>query len=101
MPAEGPLGTGVVATRHVRPPSVEWNTRDVAPPPVANQASRSVATRHVPLAAKANSPSRAGGMPAVGRTPQAPPPSEVDSTRNFPATGPDMTRPWRGATEGI
>src|SRR2546421_439322 len=50
MPAEGPLGTGVVATRHVRPPSVEWNPPDAAPPPVGHQAARWVATRHVALA---------------------------------------------------
>src|SRR2546421_12067614 len=99
MPALGPLGTGVVATVQVRPRSVEWNTRDAAPPPVANQASRWVATRQVPLAANADSPSRAGGMPAVGSTRQDRPPSDVDSIRNRPSTGSDSARPCQRARD--
>ena len=37
MPAEGPEASGVAATVHVRPPSREWSTRDVAAAPVPIQ----------------------------------------------------------------
>src|SRR4051812_38052016 len=95
MPALGPLGTGVDVTVHVRPPSEEEKTRDEAPPPVANHALPADETRQVPLAANANSPSSAGGMPAGGRTCQVRPPSAVARMRNLPSTGSDSASPCR------
>src|SRR4051812_36728068 len=115
MPALGPLGIGDSATCQVRPKSRGLNTRDTAPPPVAKnawpeEAVRSadeappeerpgerpgVETRQVPLAAKANSPSRAVGIPRSGRTDQEWPPSRVARMRNFPLTGSERARPWR------
>ncbi len=102
MPAVGPLGIGVAVTLQCRPRSLVWKTRDTDPPPVPNQASPSrPATRQVPLAANANSPSSAGGMPAVGSTRQDRPPSDVDSTRNAPFTGSDRARPCRRSANAM
>jgi hypothetical protein len=74
-PPASAAGIGAPATLQVTPPSREWNTRE-APPPPANQASRPpLVTRHVPLAANANSPATAGGIPPSGSTCQLRPPS--------------------------
>src|ERR1700755_1893897 len=98
MPALGPLGTGVEATDHVRPRSRDVNTRDELPPPVAKYARPPAETRHVPLAAKANSPVSAGGIPTGGRTFQLRPPSDVARMRNLPSTGSDSANPCRALT---
>ena len=49
----------------------------------------------VPLAAKPNSPSSAGGIPAPGRFSQDRPPFLVTRIRNFPCTGSLMASPCR------
>ena len=87
-------GIGAAATFQVRPPSCERKTRE-APPPLANQASRPLVTRQVPLAANANSPATASGMPSFGSTCQLRPPSSVAAIRNFPSTGSLSARPRR------
>ena len=88
MPPAGALATGVSATSHVRPRSSEWKTRETTSPPVPNQASRPPAvSRHVPLAAKPNSPGSASGMPLEGRSCQLSPPSLVERIWNLPADG--------------
>src|SRR3954470_6634539 len=93
-PPASAAGIGAAVTVHVVPPSREWNTR-AAPPPVANQASRPLVTRHVPLAAKANSPATAGGIPSFGSTCQLRPPSSVAAIRNLPPTGSESASPRR------
>src|SRR3954451_21605355 len=99
MPALGPLGIGESTTDQCRPRSAEVNTREVAPPPEAKKARPPDETRQVPLAAKANSPSRAGGMPAGEVTRHERPPSEVARMRNLPSTGSDRARPCRASTK--
>src|SRR3954447_2144523 len=98
MPADAPLGTGVDDTVQCAPKSRVWKTREDEPPPEAIQASPpcpGAVTRQVPLAANANSPSSAGGIPAVGASVQERPPSFVDRMRNLPPTGSDRASPWR------
>src|SRR5689334_11034054 len=100
MPALGPLGIGVPVTRQVRPKSRELKTRAADPPPVAKKAwpaawvadRAGAETRQVPLAAKANSPSRAAGIPVSGSTDQERPPSRVARIRNLPSTGSERAR---------
>src|SRR6266508_4087136 len=83
-PGACPAGT----SDQVPPPSVLRNTRGRSPPPVANHAVRpGPVTRQVPLAANANSPGSAAGVPAFGTTSQERPPSPVARIRNFPPTG--------------
>lgn len=97
MPAAGPLATGVENTDQVRPASVEWKTRERAPPPDAIQASRRPeVTRQVPDAAKANSPGSAAGIPAPDWTLQCWPPSVVRAIRNFPSVGSESAMPSDG-----
>lgn len=87
---------GVVLTLQWRPRSVVRKTRDVSPPPVANQAFRPPElVRHCPLAAKFVSPFRAAGMPSDGTRCQLRPPSRVASIRNLPSTGSPTTSPLR------
>src|SRR3954453_7988825 len=95
MPALGPLGIGVLVTDQCSPRWAEVKTRDDEPPPDAKNALPPDATRHVPLAAKANSPSSAAGIPAEGSTFHERPPSLVERMRNFPSTGSDSTSPCR------
>src|SRR5690348_16934908 len=95
MPALGPLGIGVLVTDQCSPRSAEVKTRDEEPPPEAKNAFPPADTRHVPLAAKANSPSSAAGIPADGSTCHERPPSLVLRIRNFPSTGSDSTSPCR------
>ena len=72
-----------------------WKTRAAAPP-LAIQASWSPAvTRQVPLAAKPNSPSSAGGIPDRARLVHDRPPLLVAMIRNFPCTGSLIAIPWR------
>src|SRR4051794_32362442 len=85
-------GIGAATAVQVRPPSREWNTR-AAPPPLANHASRPLVTRQVPLAANANSPATAGGIPSLGRRCQLRPQSSVAAIRNLPSTGSLRARP--------
>ena len=93
-PPAAAAGMGAAVTVQERPPSLDRNTRE-APPPLANHASRPLVTRHVPLAANANSPATAGGMPASGSTCQLRPQSSVAAMRNFPPTGSLSARPRR------
>src|SRR3954453_17734293 len=85
-PPASAAGIGAAVTGQGTPPSREWNTR-AAPPPLANQASRPLITRHVPLAAKANSSFTAGGIPSLGSTCPLGPPSALPRERNLPPTG--------------
>ena len=87
--------TGVSVTDQVFPRSTEWNTRAAAPPPAIQASSLPAVTRQVPLAAKPNSPSSAGGMPAPGRFAHDRPPSLVTRIRNFPFTGSLIASPCR------
>ena len=57
---------GVSTTDQVRPRSVVWKTRAAVPPPAIQASCSPAVTRQVPLAAKPNSPSSAGGIPADG-----------------------------------
>src|SRR3954447_15709896 len=93
IPEVGPLGIGVAVTCHVLPPSFELKTRACAPPPEPNHARWPWLVRHSPLAAKAASPGRAGGMPACDAICQVIPPSFVEMRRNLPLTGSETTRP--------
>src|ERR1700704_3883017 len=116
MPAVGPLGTGVATACQLRPASRVLKTRVADPPPVANQArpadpgqpapspacsstprsaGLAAVTRQVPLAAKANSPVRAGGIRSAGTPRQDRPPSDVDAIRKRPSTGSDSASPRR------
>lgn len=102
IPAEGPLATGVEDTVHVRPLSVEWNTREVALPPEAIHASfEPDVTRQVPEAANANSPVSAAGIPALLCTDQCRPPSVVRAIRNFPSTGSERAMPSLGLKKAM
>src|SRR5262245_15105345 len=87
MPADGPEATGVRATLHVRPPSLERSTRDSAAAPVAIQTwfGRTTAT-FVPLAAKKPSLSSAGGKLDDGMRVHVRPPSLAAITTNCPST---------------
>src|SRR5437868_5232828 len=85
---EFPACTGVFATRHVRPRSVERKTRARAPPPVAIQTFDVPRTAtQVPLAANAASPGRTLGMLLGGTRLQVVPPSAVVRTNSLPPTG--------------
>src|SRR3954471_790130 len=90
MPADDSPAAAVdtVETFHVRPRSVDLNTRASAAPPVPNQALLfPCAIRHVPLAAKAPSPVSAGGMFSRGTSLQVAPPSAVVMIRKWLLTG--------------
>ena len=95
MPPASLRTTGVSVAVQLTPRSVVWKTR-AAVPPLAIQASALPAViRQVPLAAKPNSPSIAGGIPAGLRVVHDRPPLLVVMTRNFPCTGSLMAIPWR------
>src|SRR5262249_985734 len=79
-----PLGIGVVATRHVSPPSVERSTR-AAVVPIHTLFFPSVMTQ-VPLAANAPSPASAGGSFSGGISFQFVPPSVVLMITKRPST---------------
>ena len=57
--------------------------------------------RQVPLAAKANSPSSAAGIPALERTCHERPPSCVAMMRNLPSGGSLSARPWRASEKAM
>src|SRR2546423_1317193 len=72
----------------VRPVGREVDARAGADPPVPNHALRPwLLVMHWPLAAKANSPGRAGGIPAGSTTLHVMPPSVVLMIRNFRPSG--------------
>jgi hypothetical protein len=91
MPAEAPPATGVSTTLQESPPSRLVKTRAGSTPPVARwRLPAESLWRHVPLAAKPNSPSRAGGIPALSMTSHVWPPSSVRMMRKTPSTGSDI-----------
>ncbi len=66
MPADGPASSGVFATAHVRPPSLDRSTRASLAAPVPTQTWFGAATvTFVPLAAKKPSFGSAGGSAAA------------------------------------
>ena len=92
-PPAAVAGIGASTTVQVSPPSLEWKIRDAAPPE-AKYACRSMIVRQVPLAAKPNSPSTAGGIPVRLTTSQDFPRSVVRRIRNLPSTGSLIARPF-------
>ena len=88
IPVVGPLFSGVALTLHVRPLLRDVKTRACAEPPVPNQALRPwLLVMHWPLAANANSPVSASGIPAGSTTFQVRPLSVVLRIRNFTPSG--------------
>src|SRR5688572_7193714 len=87
------LRMGVVATVHLFPRSLVWNTRAASTPPVPNHASLLPrTTRHVPLAA--NNPSF-GTASGVCFLRQFSPPSDVVYTVGRPSTASPTIMPLR------
>ena len=78
MPEDGvPLMTGVSLTSQLRPLSALKNTRAAVPPLAIHARPSAPAIRQLPLAAKAYSPSCAGGIWIRGTSSQVCPASEV------------------------
>ena len=94
VPPAADGGIVELAAVQVWPRLVVRKTRLAAPPDAIQARLCPAVTRHVPEAAKPNSPG-AFGIPARGRTFQVRPLSVVRMTRNLPCTGSLTARPLR------